>query len=78
MRSDRSRIEIPADGDLSQTVGTEISSGIDIGSDVRKPIPSTLRSSGCEEYEDDRGSSLLSADMCEISENVGETFRVAM
>ena len=45
---------------------------------VQKPIPSTLRSSGCEEYEDDRGSSLLSAEMCEISENVEKTLRVAI
>ena len=36
---------------------------------MQKPIPSTLplRSSECEEYEDNRGSSLLSAEMCEIS-----------
>ena len=53
-------------------------SGIDLGSDVQKPIHSTLRSSGCEEYEDDRGSSLLSAEMCEISKNVGEILRFAM
>ena len=45
---------------------------------VQKPIPSTLRSSGCEEYEDDRGSSLLSAEMCEISENVEKTLRVSI
>ena len=49
-----------------------------MGSDVQKPIPSTLRSGRCEEYEDDRGSSLLSAEMCEISENVGEISRVAI
>ena len=43
---------------------------------MQKPIPSTLRSSGCEEYEDDRGSSLLSAEMCEISENVEKPYEL--
>ena len=51
---------------------------INVGADVQKPIPSTLRSSGCKEYKDNRGSSLLSAKMCETCEDVGETLRIAI
>ena len=40
---------------------------------MQKPIPSTLRSSGCKEYKDNRGSNLLSAKMCETCEDVGQT-----
>ena len=74
----RSRNEHPAELNLSQTVGSAISSGIGVGSDVQKPIPSTLRSGGCEEYENNLGSRLLSGKMCETSKNVGEILRVAM
>ena len=42
------------------------------GNIVQEHIPSAFRSCGCKEYENDRGSSLLSVKVCEISENVRE------
>ena len=74
----REAIEAEMNIRQSETVGSAICGGIDVGSDVQKPIPSTFRSGGCEEYEDDRGSSLLTAELCEISENVRKILRVAM
>ena len=52
--------------------------GVDGSSDAQKPITSALGNSECEEYKDDRASSLLSAEMCKISENVGKILRIAM
>ena len=52
--------------------------GFYIGSNVQEQIPGTFRSRGCKEYENDRGSSLLSAEVCEIGENVREILRNAM
>ena len=37
---------------------------------MQEQIPGAFHSCGCKEYENDRGSSLLSAKVCEISENV--------
>ena len=51
---------------------------IDVGADVQKPIPSTLRSSVCKKYKDDLGLSFLSAKMCTTGEDVGEILRIAM
>ena len=52
--------------------------GFDIGSNVQEQIPCTFRGCGRKEYENDRGSSLLSAEVCETGENVPEVLRVAM
>ena len=38
---------------------------------MQEQIPSAFRSCGCKKNENDRGSSILSAKVCEISENVG-------
>ena len=45
---------------------------------MQEQIPSAFRSCGCEEYENDRGSSLLSVKVCETDKNVREILRVAM
>ena len=37
---------------------------------MQEQIPSAFRRGGCEKYENDRGSSLLSAKMRKTSENV--------
>ena len=50
--------------------------GINISSNVQKQIPSAIRSGGCEEYEDDRGSSLLGSEVRMISEGVRKVLRV--
>ena len=52
--------------------------GLDIGSNVQEQIPGTFRSRGCKEYENDRGSSLLSAKVCETNEDVRKILRVAI
>ena len=49
--------------------------GIDIGSNVQGQIPGAFRSCGCKEYENDGGSSLLSAKVCETNENVRKILR---
>ena len=51
--------------------------GLDIGSNVQEQIPGTFRSCRCKEYENDRGSSLLSAKVCETNEKVRKILRVA-
>ena len=61
--NDRGVNEHPAQGNLSQTFGSAIFGGIDISSNVQEQIPSAFCSGECEEYEDDRGSSLLSTKM---------------
>ena len=43
---------------------------------MQKPIPSTLRRCGCKENKDEGRSSLLSAEMCKTSENVGKSFEL--
>ena len=52
--------------------------GFDIGSNVQEQIPGTFLIRGCKEYENDRGSSLLSAEVGETGENVRDILRVAM
>ena len=52
--------------------------GFNIGSNLQEQIPCTFRSCGREEYKNDCGSSLLSAEVCETGENVREVIRVAM
>ena len=47
-------------------------------SNLQKQIPSAFRSGGCEKYENDRGSSILSAKMCKNSENVREILQVTV
>ena len=48
------------------------------GSNVQEQISGAFCSWGCKEYENDRGSSLLSAKVCETNENVQKILRVAM
>ena len=60
----------------SATVGSAIFSGINISSNVQDQIPSAFRSDGCEKYENDRGSSLFSAEMRKTSENVRKILQV--
>ena len=43
---------------------------------MQKQIPSAFCSGGCEEYEDDGGSSLLGAEVRMISEGVRKVLRV--
>ena len=43
---------------------------------MQKQIPSAFRSGGCQEYEDDRGSSLFSAEMLTTSENVRKPYEL--
>ena len=69
-RSDRGGNEHPAELNLSKTNGSEIFSGTISSSNVREQIPSAICSGGCETYENDRGSSFLSAEMRKTSENV--------
>ena len=76
--SNRSGNEHQAVLNLTQTAWNAIPSRIDVGADVQKPILSTLRSSGCKEYQVDRGLSLLSAKICKTCKNDGEHLRVAM
>ena len=45
-------------------------------SETLAPMCKTDTQCTCVEYEDDCGPSLLSADMCEIRENVGEILQV--
>ena len=52
--------------------------GIDIGSNVQTQIPCAFRSGGCDEYENDRGSSLLSAELRKTSKNVRKILRVTV
>ena len=59
-------------------VGCAIFCGIGISSNMQKQIPSAFFSGGCEEYEDDRGSSLLSTEMRKTSENVRKILRVTV
>ena len=59
-------------------VGSAIFCGIGISSNMQKQIPSAFFSGGCEEYEDDRGSSLLSTEMRKTSENVRKILRVTV
>ena len=47
-------------------------------SNMQKQIPSTFCSGGCEKYENDRGSSFLSAKMRKTSENVRKILRVTV
>ena len=51
---------------------------MNIRRNVQEQIPSAFRSGGCEKYEDDRGSSLLSAEVRKISEDVRKVLRVIM
>ena len=44
---------------------------------MQEQIPSAFCSGGCEKYENDRRSSLLSAKMRKTSENVRKILRVA-
>ena len=62
----------------SETIRSTISGGFNIGSNVQEQIPCTFRGCGRKEYENDRGSGLLSAEVCETGENVREILRVAM
>ena len=43
---------------------------------MQQQIPSAFRRGGCEEYEDDRGSSLLSTEMRKISKDVRKILRI--
>ena len=52
--------------------------GIDIGSNVQEQIPGAFCSCGCKAYENDRGSNLLSAKVCETVKRVRKILRVAM
>ena len=45
---------------------------------MKEQIPSAFRSGGCEEYENDGGSSLLSAKMRKTSENVRKILQVTV
>ena len=45
---------------------------------MQEQIPSGFGSGGCEKYENDRGSSLLSAKMRKTSENVRKILRVTV
>ena len=47
-------------------------------SNMQEQIPSAFRSGGCEEYENDRGSSLLSAKMRKTCKNVSKILRVTV
>ena len=49
---------------------------IDTSSNVQEQIPRAFCSVGCEQYEDDRGSSLPSAEIRKISEDVRNVLRV--
>ena len=53
-------------------------SRLDDGSNVQKPISSTLSGSGCKEHEDDNGSSFLSIKICKTCENVGGILRITL
>ena len=50
--------------------------GIDISANVQEQIPSAFRSCGCKKYENDRESSLLSAKVCETSENDKKSYEL--
>ena len=43
---------------------------------MQEQIPSAFRSGGCEKYENDRGSSLVSAEMLTTSENVRKPYEL--
>ena len=45
---------------------------------MQEQIPGAFRSCGCKEYENDRGSILLSAKVRETNENVGKIVRVTV
>ena len=59
-------------------VESAIFGGIDFSSNVQEQIPSAFRSGECEKYENDRGSSLLSAKMRKTSESVRKILRVTV
>ena len=54
----------------SETARSAIFCAINLSSNLQKQILSAFRSGGCEEYKDDRGSSLFNAKMRKTSENV--------
>ena len=43
---------------------------------MQEQIPGAFRSGGCEEYEDDRGSSLFSAEMLKTKQNVRKPYKL--